>query len=123
MIYTVVRDREKIRNYIKEPKDTELKDRMSKKLEQILEKEDTAHQNSFLTEEDILNLAELMQEDLEYIRRGYNGNDYDFEYMYAGKFKRIDLEHILRKAIENNTEIDKSIFNGTSALYILKDIH
>ena len=114
MIYTIVRDREKVKKYL-----SEVNDRLSNRLTQILK--GTEHQNSFLTEEDMLNLSELMGEDLEYIRKGYNGSDYNLEYIFADKSKSIDLHNVLHEAIENNTEIDKSIFNETSALYVLRE--
>lgn len=121
MIYTVVRDDEKLKEYISKS-DNEL---FNEKINNILNSKDGVFNDSFLDNDDLKLLMDILKDNLVYVEK----EDYDIIKYYNGTIKEIDLVDGLVCSLIGGGDsfLDRndailSMLSSSGALYIYKEI-
>lgn len=121
MIYTVVRDEEKLREYVSKSSD----ELFNEKINSILNSRDGIFNDSLLDNDDLKLLMDILKDNLVYVEK----EDYDIIKYYNGTIKEIDLVDGLVCSLIGGGDsfLDRndailSILSSSGALYIYKEI-
>ena len=121
MIYTTIRDEEKLREYISKSND----ELFNEKINDILNSKDGIFNDSFLDNDDLKLLMDILQDNLVYVEK----EDYDIIKYYNGTKKEIDIVDGLVCSLIGGGDLfldrNDAILNMLStsgALYIYKEI-
>lgn len=121
MIYTVIRDEEKLMEYASKS-DDEL---FNEKINDILNSKDGIFNDSFLDNDDLKLLMDILQDDLVYVEK----EDYDIIKYYNGTKKEIDIVDGLVCSLIGGGDsfLDRndailSMLSTSGVLYIYKEI-